>query len=91
MVSAIQCYMKEHPEISEEEALEYVYSLMESALVDFKWEYLNTKDVPNNCKRLVFDNVRLMQLFYQEGDGFTLSHDREIKDHVKKILFEPVA
>nr|AFU73872.1 putative monofunctional diterpene synthase [Pinus contorta] len=92
VVSAIQCYMKEHPEISEEEALEYVYTLLEKAIADFKWEYLKTKQyVPNNCRRLFFDHVRLMQLFYKERDGFTHSHDMEIKKRVQKVLFEPVA
>jgi hypothetical protein len=92
MASAIQCYMKDHPKLSEEEALKHVYALMENALADLKWEFLKTKDkVPDNCRRLIFDNARLMQLFYMEGDGFTLSNDMEIKEHVKKILFQPVA
>nr|M4HYC8.1 RecName: Full=Monofunctional pimaradiene synthase; Short=PcmPIM1 [Pinus contorta]AFU73868.1 monofunctional pimaradiene synthase [Pinus contorta] len=91
VASAIQCYMKENPELSEEEALEYIYRLMENALADFKCEFLNTKDVPEYCRRLVFDNARSMQLIYMEGDGFKLSHETEIKQHVKKILFEPVA
>jgi (-)-germacrene D synthase len=92
VASAIQCYMEDHPKISEEEALKYVYTLMENALADLKSEFLKTKDkVPDNCRRLIFDNARLMQLFYMEGDGFTLSHDMEIKEHVKKILFQSVA
>lgn len=91
VVSAIQCYMKEHPEISEEEALEQVYTLLENAVEDFKCEYLKTKHaVPNNCMRLFLDHVRLMQLFYKEQDGFTHSNDMEIRDWVQKILFEPV-
>lgn len=91
VASAIQCYMKEHPEMSEEEAVEYIYSLMENGLADLKWEFMKAKDVPDNCRRLVFDNARLMQLFYMEVDGFTRAHESEITEHVKKILFEPVA
>jgi len=91
VASAIQCYMKDHPNISEEDALKEVYTLMENALAELKSEFLMTKDVPNYCRRLVFDNARLMQLFYMEGDGFTLSHDMETKEQVKKILFQPIA
>ena len=90
MASAIQCYMKDHPKISEEEAVKEVYILMENALAELKWEFDKAKDVPKYCRRLLFDNARLMQLFYMEGDGFTLSHDMDIKKHVKQILFESV-
>jgi len=90
VASAIQCYMKDHPEFSEEEALKQIYTLMENALADLKEEFLKAKDVPDKCKRLVFDYARSMQLFYQQGDGFTLAPNMEIKQHVKKILFEPV-
>nr|M4HYP3.1 RecName: Full=Monofunctional isopimaradiene synthase, chloroplastic; Short=PcmIso1; Flags: Precursor [Pinus contorta]AFU73866.1 monofunctional isopimaradiene synthase [Pinus contorta] len=90
VASAIQCYMKDHPEFSEEEALKQIYTLMENALSDLKEEFLKAKDVPDKCKRLVFDYARSMQLFYQQGDGFTLAPNMEIKQHVKKILFEPV-
>lgn len=90
VASAIQCYMKDHPELSEEDALKYVYTSMENALADLKGEFLKTKDVPDKCRRLIFYYARSMQLFYNQGDGFTLAHDMEIKGHVKKILFEPV-
>ena len=91
VASAIQCYMKDHPEISEQEALKHVYSIMEDALDELNWEFVNNKEVPHNCRRLVFETARIMQLFYMEGDGLTLSHDMEIKEHVKNCLFQPVS
>lgn len=91
MASAIQCYMKDHPEISEEEALKHVYFVMENALDELNWEFVNNGEVPESCRRLVFETARIMQLFYIEGDGFTLSHEMEIKEHVKNCLFQQVA
>ena len=91
VASAVQCYMKDHPEISEEEALKHVYTVMENALDELNREFVNKRDVPDSCRRLVFETARIMQLFYMEGDGLTLSHEMEIKEHVKNCLFQPVA
>ena len=91
MASAIQCYMKDHPEISEAVALKYVYYVMENALDELNWEFVNNREVLDSCRRLVFETARIMQLFYMEGDGLTLSHDMEIKEHVKNCLFQPVS
>ena len=60
MASAIQCYMKDHPEISEEEALKHVYTVMESALEELNMEFVNNREVPGSCRRLVFDTARIM-------------------------------
>ena len=84
VASAIQCYMKDHPEISEQEALKHVYSIMEDSLDELNWEFLNNREVPDSCTRLVFESARITQLFYMEGDGFTLLH-------VKNFLFQPVS
>ena len=79
MASSIQCYMKYHLEISKGEYLKHVYFVMENALDELIWEFLNNIEVPDNCKRLVFETARTMQLFYMEGDSLTLSRDMEIK------------
>ena len=91
VASSIQCYMNDHPEISEEEALKHVYFIMENALDELNWEFVNNKEVPESYKRLVFETARIMQLFYMDGDGLTLLHDMEIKEHVKNCLFQPVS
>uniref|UniRef100_F2XFB2-2 Isoform 2 of Bifunctional levopimaradiene synthase, chloroplastic n=1 Tax=Picea sitchensis TaxID=3332 RepID=F2XFB2-2 len=91
VASAVQCYMKDHPEISEEEALKHVYTVMENALDELNREFVNNREVPDSCRRLVFETARIMQLFYMDGDGLTLSHETEIKEHVKNCLFHPVA
>nr|WJJ50359.1 diterpene synthase 5 [Cephalotaxus harringtonia] len=90
MPSAIQCYMKDHPETSEKEALDHIYSLMQNSLLQLNWELVNNREMPETCRKLVFNTARVMQLFYMERDGFTLSH-LEMQDLVKKCLFEPVA
>nr|AFE61356.1 copalyl diphosphate synthase [Taiwania cryptomerioides] len=87
--SAIQCYMKDHPEISEKEALDHTYSLLQNSLLELNWELVNNREMPETCRRLVFNTARIMQLFYMERDGFILSH-LEMQDLVRKCLFEPV-
>ncbi|GLJ48427.1 hypothetical protein SUGI_1022160 [Cryptomeria japonica] len=87
--SAIQCYMKDHPEISEQEALDHIYSLLHNSLLELNWELVNNREMPETCRRLVFNTARIMQLFYMEGDGFILSH-LEMQELVRKCLFEPV-
>lgn len=77
--------------MSEEEAIKHVYIVMDNALAELNREFVNNKDVPDTCKRLVFETARIMQLFYMDGDGLTLSHNMEIKEHVKNCLFQPVA
>nr|ACC54559.1 putative abietadiene synthase [Pinus densiflora] len=88
---AVQCYMKDHPGISEEEALKHVYSFMDNAFDELKREFVNNRDVPAPCRGGVFETGGIMQLFYMEGGGLTLSPDMEIKGHVKNSLFPPVA
>jgi len=88
--SAVECYMKDHPEISEEEALEHVYTVMDNALDELNREFVNNNDVPDSCRRLIFETAKIAQLFYIEADGLTFSHNMEIKEHVEKCLFQPV-
>jgi len=89
VASVIECYMKDHPEITEEEALEYVYTRLVNGLKELNSEYLRSKEMPQICKRLVFDTARVVQLFYMEGDGLTYSHNTDIKEHVKQCLYDP--
>nr|QWV53998.1 copalyl diphosphate synthase-like 2 [Chamaecyparis formosensis] len=88
-VSAIDCCIKDHLGISEEEALNHIYTLMQSALLELNWELVTNNDVPESCRKLVFNTARAMQLFFMEKDGFTLSH-LQMQEHIKKCLFQPV-
>nr|QWV53997.1 copalyl diphosphate synthase-like 1 [Chamaecyparis formosensis] len=88
--SAIQCYMKDHPETSEKEALDHIYSLLQNSLLELNWELVNNREMPETCRRLVFNTSRIMQLFFMERDGFIMSH-LEMQQLVRKCLFDPVA
>ncbi|KAH9317858.1 hypothetical protein KI387_019627 [Taxus chinensis] len=88
--SAIQCYMKDHPQTTEKETLDHIYSSMQSALLEINWELVNNRQMPESCRKLVFNAARALQLFYMERDGFTLAH-LEMRELVQKCLFEPVA
>ncbi|KAH9306411.1 hypothetical protein KI387_010815 [Taxus chinensis] len=89
LASCIQCYRKEHPESTEEEALSYLYNVNEDSLIQLNYEFLKTWAVPTCYRKLLFDTARAAQLFYKNKDGFGMSAE-EMEEHIRKFLFEPV-
>ncbi|KAH9306412.1 hypothetical protein KI387_010816 [Taxus chinensis] len=89
LASCVQCYRKEHPESTEEEALSYLYNLNENSLIQLNYEFLKPGMVPTCYRKLLFDTARAAQLFYKNKDGFGMSAE-EMEEHIRKFLFEPV-
>ncbi|XP_057872931.2 alpha pinene synthase, chloroplastic-like [Cryptomeria japonica] len=90
LVSCISCYIKDHPESTEEEALDYLKELLQKRLKELDWEYLKPDNVPTISKDYAYNIGRSYQLLYKERDGFTNSN-KDIKDLVTQLLLEPVA
>ncbi|GLJ48438.1 hypothetical protein SUGI_1022410 [Cryptomeria japonica] len=88
-VSAIHCFIKDHPRKSKEEALNHIDIVMQNALLELNWELVNNNDMPKSCRKLVFNTTRAMQLFFMEKDGFTLSQ-LEMQENINKCLLQPV-
>ncbi|KAH9293739.1 hypothetical protein KI387_041058, partial [Taxus chinensis] len=87
--SAISSYMEDHPECTEDEAVNHINSLIDLARKELTWEFLNPSNHFLDCEKLCFNLNRGIQFFYIFGDGFTYS-DKETKDQVFKVLIEPV-
>nr|QHZ00920.1 terpene synthase 13 [Taiwania cryptomerioides] len=87
-VSCITCYMKDHPESNEEDALKYLNSLIDERLKELNWEYLKLDNVPIVRKDNAYYLSKGLHLFYKERDGFTISNI-ETKNLIIKIIIEP--
>nr|QGN65615.1 terpene synthase 9 [Taiwania cryptomerioides] len=87
--SAISCYMRDHIECSEAEALNHITNLIEEFLKELTWEYLNPNNALLDWEKICFNFNRGLQFIYIFGDGFTYSH-KEIKDQVLKVVVNPV-
>jgi len=90
-LSCIECYLKDHPESTVEDALNHVNGLLGNCLTEMNWEFLKKQDsVPLLCKKYSFHVLaRSIQFMYNQGDGFSISN-KVIKDQVQKVLIVPV-
>ncbi|GLJ38263.1 hypothetical protein SUGI_0778970 [Cryptomeria japonica] len=87
--SAISCYMKDHHEYSEEDALIHMNNHFDELLTELTWEFLNPDKVLLEWDKLYFNLGRGDQSFYIFGDGFSY-HDKGVKQRVFKVLFDLV-
>jgi len=89
LASSIECYMKDHPECTEEEALNHIYGILEPAVKELSMEFLKPDDVPFPCKKMLFEETRVTMVIFKDGDGFGVSK-LEVKDNIKECLIDPL-
>ncbi|GLJ05737.1 hypothetical protein SUGI_0024240 [Cryptomeria japonica] len=89
VTSSISCYMKDHPNCNEEDALRHIISMLDKHLKELNKEYLKHDDVPICTKDTAFNILRCYHVFYRDGDGIGNS-GKDTKNHVEKILIEPM-
>ncbi|GLJ24504.1 hypothetical protein SUGI_0468150 [Cryptomeria japonica] len=89
IASAISSYMRDHPECSEVQALNYITNLVEELLKELRWIYLNPDNSLLDWEKICFDFNRGLQFLYIFGDGITYSH-KEVKHQVFKVFVDPV-
>jgi len=89
LASSIECYMKDHPECTEEEALNHIYGILEPAVKELSMEFLKPDDVPFPCKKMIFEETRVTMVIFKDGDGFGVSK-LEVKDNIKECLIDPL-
>nr|C3RSF5.1 RecName: Full=Alpha pinene synthase, chloroplastic; Short=Cf-Pin; Flags: Precursor [Chamaecyparis formosensis]ABW80964.1 alpha pinene synthase [Chamaecyparis formosensis] len=85
VVSCITCYMKDHPGSNEEDALNYLNSLIDERLKELNWEYLKTDNVPIISKGNAYNLSKGLQLLYKERDGFTV-FSIETKNFIYRMM-----
>jgi len=89
-VSCIDCYLKDHPESTAEDALNHVNGIIRNGVAEMNWEFLKHDSVPllntkYNCNAL----ARGAQFIYYGGDGFSTSN-KVMKQQVQKVIIDPV-
>eukprot|EP00253_Pinus_taeda_P017099 PITA_17099 len=91
LASSIECYMKDHPECTEEEALNHIYDILEPAVKELTREFLKPgdDDVPFACRKMLFEETRVTMAIFKDGDGFSVSK-WEAKDNIKECLIDPI-
>ncbi|XP_057830589.1 bifunctional levopimaradiene synthase, chloroplastic [Cryptomeria japonica] len=89
LASAIECYMKDNPNTSEDTALENVYGIMEDGLTELNKELFNCTQLPSCFQNLLLNSARLSQLLYMQTDAFN-SSIQDKKYMVDKCLFQRI-
>ncbi|XP_059066063.1 sesquiterpene synthase Cad-like isoform X1 [Cryptomeria japonica] len=88
--SWIECYMKDNPGTTREQALDHINMLIELNFEELvKCHIFYEYDIPTTCKRLYFDMYRSVAFIWRDIDGFSKS-SKGIKDDIMKILVEPI-
>jgi len=89
IVSTIDCYMKDNPDSTVENALNHFEGILHLSLEELNWEFIKQDCVPLCCKKFIFNIARGLQFLYKYGDGISISN-KEVKDQIFKILIDQV-
>ncbi|GFS29280.1 terpene synthase 21 [Actinidia rufa] len=88
IVSAVQCYMKQHG-ATEEEAVTELYEQVTNAWKDINAECLYSTKVPMPLLVRVLNLARVINVLYKDEDGYTHSGTRT-KNFVTSVLIDSV-
>jgi len=87
MTTAVSCYMRDHPEYSQEKAIAILSRLIESSCQELELEiYRSRAKVPECCSRALLGYVRGACLIYKKGEGFS-GNVAEFMEVFKDYLF----
>ncbi|XP_042516175.1 probable sesquiterpene synthase [Macadamia integrifolia] len=103
--SAVECYMKQYDNVSEEDVYDEFKRRMVEAWKDMNEEFMklrmttaakaaaaaaaNAVAVPLPVLLLPVNLVRIVELFYLYKDGFTLPHE-VLKENITSLFFNPI-
>lgn len=87
--SGIECFLKEKPECTEEDAMNHLIGLLNLKPMELNWEFVKHDGVEQCLKKFVFEVVRGLRFIYKYRDGFDYSN-KEMKSQITKILIDHV-
>lgn len=88
--SSVSCYMKDHPGITEEDAVNQINAMVNNLTKELNWELLRPDSgVPISYKKVAFDICRVFHYGYKYRDGFSVA-SVEIKNLVTRTVVETV-
>lgn len=89
VVSAVECYMKQHG-VSRQQVDEEFHKQLMDAWKDTNWECLNPMQVPMRLLMNILNFARVVELFYKDGlDGYT-HPGKVLTESVTSLLVDPV-
>ncbi|KAL5737832.1 hypothetical protein ACOSP7_030593 [Xanthoceras sorbifolium] len=89
VVSSIECYMKQHAGVSEEEVIKIFRKEIFNAWKDINQEFLKptAAAAPMPILTRILNLSRVMDVIYKDDDGYTNSH--VIKHYIDSLLLNP--
>eukprot|EP00253_Pinus_taeda_P022108 PITA_22108 len=87
--SGIECYLKEKPECTEEDAMNNLIGLLNLTAMELNWEFVKHDGVALCLKKFAFEVARGLRFIYKYRDGFDNSSE-EMKSQMTKILIDQV-
>nr|Q675L0.1 RecName: Full=Longifolene synthase; Short=PaTPS-Lon [Picea abies]AAS47695.1 longifolene synthase [Picea abies] len=89
LASGIECYVKDNPECTLEDASNHLNGLLDLTVKELNWEFVRHDSVALCFKKFAFNVARGLRLIYKYRDGFDVSN-QEMKTHIFKILIDPL-
>ncbi|KAG9443933.1 hypothetical protein H6P81_015273 [Aristolochia fimbriata] len=89
VASAVQCYMKEHPGSSEEEARQKLREIVEVHWKDINEGCLEPAPVPIPLLQRIVNLSRVIEVMYQYGDGYTFANTIT-KERISAIFVDAI-
>lgn len=86
--NAVSILQRENSDLTEEEAIAKIRGMLEKSMLEVVREAHRPSHIPKSIRQHHFNNARVVWMFYKDTDG--VSSLTAMKEHVKKILYEPV-
>jgi len=88
VVNGVNCYVKQH-NVTKELAVREIKKMIRDNYKIMMEEFLTIKGVPRPILVRCFNIVRLVNLYYEEGDNYT-NPNGKLKDLITSLFFHPL-
>ncbi|CAH8337083.1 unnamed protein product [Eruca vesicaria subsp. sativa] len=88
VANGVNCYMKQHG-VTKEVAVREIKKIVRDNCKIVMEEFLTIKDVPRPILVRCINTIRLVNVYYREGDGFSDPHGN-LKDLITSLFINPL-
>ncbi|XP_048604659.1 terpenoid synthase 22-like [Brassica napus] len=88
VANGVYCYMKQHG-VTKEVAVREIKKIVRDNYKIVMEEFLTVKAVPRQILVRCINTIRLVNVYYREGDGFSDPH-RNLKDLITSLFINPL-
>ncbi|KAI4312524.1 hypothetical protein MLD38_037330 [Melastoma candidum] len=88
-ISVVECYMKEHGDISEEEAKKELYARILEAWKDMNEECLRPHPTPMTLLTRILNLTKMVHVAYEDIDNYT-HPETKFKEYIRCTIAEPL-